>query len=209
MPLLTSRMAAAKPASSLSRSFIATAHRGSARLRPITVALCDLYLPGPDVGTNDADMKTIAIENGLDSVVSKPADMGGTRIDQLGAAAGGVILRCKPCWRRCRGCGAAQCTHLRVPPGRINRDHSRLGAVGAHAAHMVHQCLPGAKVIGISDAAGYLYDEEGLPVEELLRLWQEQGVVTPPYFLKQLSGRMASTKYRSSPTICCVRTPSA
>ena len=33
----------------------------------------DIYVPGPDVGTNDADMKTIAIENGLDSAVSKPA----------------------------------------------------------------------------------------------------------------------------------------
>ncbi len=37
-------------------------------------------------------MKTIAIENGLDSVVSKPADMGGSRVDQLGAAAGGMVI---------------------------------------------------------------------------------------------------------------------
>jgi glutamate dehydrogenase (NAD(P)+) len=41
-----------------------------------------LYNPGPDVGTNDQDMKTIAIENGLDAAVSKPVDMGGNRIDQ-------------------------------------------------------------------------------------------------------------------------------
>jgi len=34
-------------------------------------------------------MKTIAVENGLDRAVSKPVDMGGNRIDQLGAAAGG------------------------------------------------------------------------------------------------------------------------
>src|SRR5919197_2028801 len=60
----------------------------------------DLYLPGPDVGTNDADMKTIAIENGLDSVVSKPADMGGNRIDQLGAAAGGVGIAVAPLFAR-------------------------------------------------------------------------------------------------------------
>ena len=52
----------------------------------------DIYVPGPDVGTNDADMKTIAIENGIDSAVSKPADMGGNRIDELGAAAGGLII---------------------------------------------------------------------------------------------------------------------
>src|SRR5512135_666890 len=52
----------------------------------------DIYLPGPDVGTNDADMKTIAIENGLDNALSKPIEMGGNRIDQLGAAAGGVAI---------------------------------------------------------------------------------------------------------------------
>ncbi|MEW5910464.1 MAG: Glu/Leu/Phe/Val dehydrogenase dimerization domain-containing protein, partial [Thermodesulfobacteriota bacterium] len=51
----------------------------------------NVYVPGPDVGTNDRDMKFIAVENGLDSAVSKPADMGGNRIDELGGAAGGVI----------------------------------------------------------------------------------------------------------------------
>jgi hypothetical protein len=30
-----------------------------------------IYVPGPDVGTNDADMKTVAVQNGLDSAVSK------------------------------------------------------------------------------------------------------------------------------------------
>jgi glutamate dehydrogenase (NAD(P)+) len=161
----------------------------------------DLYLPGPDVGTNDADMKTIAIENGLDSVVSKPADMGGNRIDQLGAAAGGVIialhallqemprLRVLPQW-----------TYLRLPAlEALTVIIQGFGAVGAHAARMVRQYLPGAKVIGISDGTGYLYDEEGLPVEELFHMWQEQGVVTYPYFLKQLAGRVASTKYATQP----------
>ena len=52
----------------------------------------DIYVPGPDVGTNDDDMKTIAVENGIDGAVSKPADMGGNRIDELGAAAGGLII---------------------------------------------------------------------------------------------------------------------
>ena len=52
----------------------------------------ETYIPGPDVGTNDADMKTIAIENGLNNAVSKPADMGGNRIDELGGAANGVVV---------------------------------------------------------------------------------------------------------------------
>ncbi|MBT8332998.1 MAG: glutamate dehydrogenase, partial [Deltaproteobacteria bacterium] len=51
-----------------------------------------IYVPGPDVGTNDSDMKTVAMINGLDSAVSKPADMGGNRIDELGGAAGGVVI---------------------------------------------------------------------------------------------------------------------
>jgi glutamate dehydrogenase (NAD(P)+) len=52
----------------------------------------EIYLPGPDVGTNDADMRIVAIENGLDSAVSKPVEMGGNQIDHLGAAAGGVVI---------------------------------------------------------------------------------------------------------------------
>src|SRR5438093_6526519 len=161
----------------------------------------DLYLPGPDVGTNDADMKTIAIENGLDSVVSKPADMGGNRIDQLGAAAGGIIIALRALLQEMpRLQVLPQCAHLRIPAlEELTVIIQGFGAVGAHAAHMLRERLPGAKVIGISDAVGYLYDEEGLPIEELFRLWQEQGAVTYPYFLKQLSGRVASTKYATQP----------
>ena len=51
-----------------------------------------IYLPGPDVGTTDEDMKTIAVQNGLDEALSKPLEMGGNRIDEIGAAAGGVVI---------------------------------------------------------------------------------------------------------------------
>jgi glutamate dehydrogenase (NAD(P)+) len=127
--------------------------------------------------------------------------MGGNRIDQLGAAAGGVIialhallqemprLRVLPQW-----------THLRLPTlDALTVIIQGFGAVGGHAARLLRQHLPGAKVIGISDATGYLYDEEGLPVEALFRMWQDQGGVTYPYFLKQLAGRVASTKYSTQP----------
>ena len=50
------------------------------------------YNPGPDVGMDDEDMGIIAVENGLDSVVSKPGRMGGTEIDACGATAGGVLV---------------------------------------------------------------------------------------------------------------------
>jgi glutamate dehydrogenase (NAD(P)+) len=161
----------------------------------------DLYLPGPDVGTNDADMQTIAIENGLDSVVSKPADMGGNRIDQLGAAAGGLLIALHALLEEMpRLRVLPQFVPLRMPaPTEVTIIIQGFGAVGAHAARIVRERLPAAKILGISDAVGYLYNEDGLPIEELFHLWQEHGVVTRPYFLTQLLYHGASTKYSTQP----------
>lgn len=172
--------------------------RGFARL---LARYRDLYLPGPDVGTNDADMKTIAIENGLDSVVSKPADMGGNRIDQLGAAAGGLIIALHALLEEMPRLRALpQFASLRMPaPPEVTLIIQGFGAVGAHAARIVRERLPAAKVLGISDAGGYLYNEHGLPIEELFHLWQERGVVTRPYFLAQLVHNGALTKYSTQP----------
>ena len=149
----------------------------------------DIYLPGPDVGTNDADMKSVAIENGLDNALSKPVEMGGNRIDQLGAAAGGTIialqalleemprLRCLP-----------QFSDLGVPAEEeLTVLIQGFGAVGAHAARLLGEYLPGARTIGVSDALGFLFDRLGLPVERLFALWQESGLVTLPYYKEHLA----------------------
>jgi glutamate dehydrogenase (NAD(P)+) len=150
----------------------------------------DIYLPGPDVGTNDTDMKTIAIENGLDCALSKPADMGGNRIDQLGAAAGGVVIAIDAL--------LAEIERLKVLPQFANLEApSRaemsvliqgFGAVGAHVALILQGDDPtdAPRIVGLSDATGYLYDEAGLPIQELLELRDEQGIVTFPYFQKRL-----------------------
>ena len=174
--------------------------RGFARL---IARYSQIYLPGPDVGTNDADMKTIAIQNGLDHALSKPVDMGGNRIDQLGAAAGGVIIALEALLGEMpRLKSLPQFANLRVPPA---HDLSVLiqgfGAVGAHAARILQQRLPSAKIIGISDALGYLYDPAGLPVSHLFEEWQVHGLVTRPYFLKDIQSLPASSsiKYSSDP----------
>ncbi len=144
----------------------------------------DIYLPGPDVGTNDADMKTVAIENGLDSAVSKPADMGGNRIDQLGAAGGGVVLALHQLLRELLRLRALpQFEHLAVPtPEEVTVLVQGFGAVGAHAARILLEMLPGSRVVGISDEQGYLYHEAGLPVDVLFRFWTESRLVTERYF---------------------------
>ena len=166
----------------------------------------DTYLPGPDVGTNDADMKTVAIENGLDNALSKPVEMGGNRIDQLGAAAGGVVIAFTALLEEMpRLAALPQFAGLNIPSGSdLTVLIQGFGAVGAHTARILRQRLPEAKVIGISDALGYLYDENGLPIEELFKMWHAQGLVTRPYYLNQMQAETASTipgqlKFSSNP----------
>jgi glutamate dehydrogenase (NAD(P)+) len=159
----------------------------------------DVYVPGPDVGTDDLDMKTVAIHNGLDSAVSKPLEMGGNRIDELGAAAGGVVealvtlldimprLRVLP-----------QFSNLEIPaPEDLTILIQGFGAVGAHAARILKQRLPEAKTIGISDLEGYLYDESGLPVDTLFTMWKECGLVTNYYYSAHIApqGYPCATKF--------------
>ncbi len=164
----------------------------------------DIYLPGPDVGTNDADMKTVAMENGLDSAVSKPADMGGNRIDQLGAAGGGVIIALDQLLQELPRLKALpQFANLKVS---LAEDLTVLiqgfGAVGAHAARTLLEMHPGARVIGISDEQGYLFHETGLPVELLFRYWTETRLVTERYYrehVQRQDARAFRTKYSNCP----------
>jgi glutamate dehydrogenase (NAD(P)+) len=144
----------------------------------------DMYVPGPDVGSNDDDMKTIAIENGLDGAVSKPAAMGGNRIDELGAAAGGVVIALERLLDIMpRLTVLPQFDALKMPaPQDLSVLIQGFGAVGAHAGRILKERLPAAKVIGVSDLEGYLFGPAGLPAEELFYLWKKHGMVTGRYY---------------------------
>jgi glutamate dehydrogenase (NAD(P)+) len=164
----------------------------------------DIYLPGPDVGTNDTDMKTIAIESGLDNAVSKPLEMGGNRIDQLGSAAGGVIIALDELLKEMpRLSSLPQFEHLQVPePQDLTVLIQGCGAVGAHAARFLCDWLPGAQVTGVSDENGYLYCQDGLPVNTIFEMWQECGPVSRQFFQDSLmdSGRgRPEIKYSNAP----------
>ena len=164
----------------------------------------DVYLPGPDVGTNDEDMKTIAVESGLDNAVSKPADMGGNRIDELGAAAGGVIIALDELIEEMPRLNALpQFENLAIPDlNELTVLIQGCGAVGAHAARFLCEWLPGAQVTGISDENGYLFDPSGLPVDTLFQMWQECGPVSRQYFLNILmeeENQPSELKYSSEP----------
>lgn len=163
----------------------------------------DIFIPGPDVGTNDADMKTLAIEVGLDNVVSKPADMGGNRVDQLGAGAGGVIIALQALLEELpRLKKLPQFSKLEIlEPEALSVIIQGFGAVGAHTARILTERIPGAKVVGISDAMGYLFDERGLPVNILFTIWQESGQVTHEFFKEYLepANRVKAHKFSNAP----------
>ncbi|MEW5868187.1 MAG: Glu/Leu/Phe/Val dehydrogenase dimerization domain-containing protein [Chloroflexota bacterium] len=163
-----------------------------------------IYLPGPDVGTNDADMKTVAIENGLDNALSKPVEMGGNRVDQLGAAAEGLVIALQALMEEMpRLKVLPQFAGLHIPETKdVKVLIQGFGAVGAHTARVLVERMPGAQVVGISDALGYLYDPQGLPAETLFGMWQERGSVTRHFFNDVLlSDRwgVSHTKYSSAP----------
>ena len=163
-----------------------------------------VYLPGPDVGTNDEDMKLVAIENGLDNALSKPADMGGNRIDELGAAAGGTIIALQSLLEEMpRLRSLPQFSSLEIPqPQELTVLIQGFGAVGAHAARILSERIPEAKVIGISDRLGYLYDEFGLPVDKLFKMWKTFSLVTQRYFdenIKSVNATDTTPKYSTDP----------
>lgn len=163
-----------------------------------------IYLPGPDVGTNDADMKTVAIVNGLDTALSKPVEMGGVHLDEIGAAAGGMVSALDELMKEMpRLKVLPQFADLVVPENnRLTVLIQGFGSVGAHAARIFCERMPGVRVVGISDALGYLYDEDGLPSDQLFHMWQERGRVTRLYFNDVLlSDRwgVSHTKYSSAP----------
>ena len=145
-----------------------------------------IYIPGPDVGTNDADMKTFAIENGLNNVVSKPADMGGNRIDELGGAANGVVVATKALLEHLPMLKQLPQFKNMVIPKSSDMDVliQGFGAVGAHVARIFHDYDPeNTPVIkGVSDENGFLLNKEGLPVKELFDMWKEFGTVTQRYY---------------------------
>jgi glutamate dehydrogenase/leucine dehydrogenase/CBS domain-containing protein len=164
----------------------------------------DIYLPGPDVGTNDADMKIIAIMNGLDNALSKPVDMGGNRIDQLGAAGGGLAIALQALLEEMpRLRVLPQFTRALIPdPSEITIMIQGFGAVGAHCARYLKRRLPEVHIVGISDISGYLFDPNGLPVERLFNDWVSKGAVTKSYFQEKLIDLALgtySTKYSSDP----------
>jgi glutamate dehydrogenase (NAD(P)+) len=120
------------------------------------------YIPGPDMGTDEACMGWIHDEIGR--AVGLPAVLGGIPLDQIGAT----------------GLGLAACAQAVEEAGYLRLAGARVavqgfGAVGGHAA----RCLAerGAVLVAASDAAGAVVNPDGLDVAGLAACKVEGGSV--------------------------------
>jgi glutamate dehydrogenase/leucine dehydrogenase len=116
------------------------------------------YIPGPDMGTTEANMAQIHDEIGR--AVGLPAVLGGIPLDTLGATALGVVVAAQV---------AEEFGIVRVDGARVVVEG--FGAVGTHTARMLFE--RGARVIAVSDSRGAVQNQDGLDVEKLIVFKQE------------------------------------
>jgi glutamate dehydrogenase (NAD(P)+) len=120
------------------------------------------YIPGPDMGTNEAAMAWIFDEIGR--AVGLPPEIGGIPLDRIGAT----------------GVGLAAGIEVAVDFCGLDLKGARVvvqgfGAVGQHAARLLAE--KGARLIAAADSTGSVYREGGLEVERLIELKRAGGRV--------------------------------
>ena len=112
------------------------------------------YIPGPDMGTNEACMAWVKDE--IDRAVGLPRVLGGIPLDEIGATGFGIAVAAQV---------AANDTKLDLEGARMAVEG--FGAVGQHAARFLAQ--RGARLVAASDSRGAVQNPEGLDVEALIR----------------------------------------
>jgi glutamate dehydrogenase (NAD(P)+)/glutamate dehydrogenase (NADP+) len=133
--------------------------------RAFARAIRDLtdYIPGPDMGTDEACMAVVQDEIGR--AVGLPRVLGGIPLDEIGAT----------------GYGLAQCAEVAAQFCDVNVAGARVaiegfGNVGRHAARYLEE--KGARLVAASDSAGAVFDPEGIPVAKLTEAKGASGSVT-------------------------------
>jgi glutamate dehydrogenase/leucine dehydrogenase len=130
-------------------------------VRAFGVAIKDIvdYIPGPDMGIDEACMAYLYDEIGR--VVGLPKVMGGIPLDSLGAT----------------GFGLAIAAEVAQEMGYLDLDGATVviqgfGAVGTHGARFLSE--RGAVIVAVSDSRGGIVNHDGLDLDKLL-LWKAEG----------------------------------
>ncbi len=113
------------------------------------------YIPGPDMGTNEAAMAWVNDEIGRS--VGLPRELGGIPLDEIGATGFGVAIAAEV---------AQEFAGVRLKGARVVVQG--FGAVGRHAVRFLAE--KGARLVGASDSKGTIADPDGLDIERLAAL---------------------------------------
>lgn len=121
------------------------------------------YIPGPDMGTDEACMAWVRDETGR--AVGLPRVVGGIPLDEIGAT----------------GYGLACCADIAAPFVGLELRGATIaiegfGNVGRPAARFLAE--RGTKLVAASDSRGAVYDPEGIDIEVLCAAKQAEGSVT-------------------------------
>ena len=120
------------------------------------------YIPGPDMGTDEASMAYVYDETAR--AVGLPRELGGLPLDEMGAT----------------GYGVAQCADVAKDYINLDLNGARVtiegfGNVGKPAARYL--AGEGAILVGASDSKGTIFNSKGINVEELIRIKESTGSV--------------------------------
>lgn len=129
-------------------------------IRAFAAAIEDLvdYIPGPDMGTNEATMAIVRDEIGR--AVGLPRELGGLPLDELGAT----------------GFGLAAAVEVAAASIDLDLDGARMvvqgyGNVGRPVARLLAR--KGARLVATADSRGAVVDQAGLDLDALERLKAE------------------------------------
>ena len=117
------------------------------------IARFEEYIPGPDMGTNEACMVWLKEEAGR--AIGLPADQGGIPLDEIGATGLGIATAAEV---------AANHIGLDLAGARVTVQG--FGAVGLHAAQFLTR--RGAVLVGVADISAALHQPEGIDLEALI-----------------------------------------
>jgi glutamate dehydrogenase/leucine dehydrogenase len=126
-------------------------------IRAFACAIGDIadYIPGPDMGTDEACMAWVKDEIGR--AVGLPPEIGGIPLDEIGAT----------------GFGLSACVDVARKFRDLELEGAKIvvqgfGSVGKHAARFLAK--KGAVLVGAADSRGALWDPDGIEVEGLIAL---------------------------------------
>lgn len=111
------------------------------------------YIPGPDMGTNEAAMAWVKDEIGR--CAGLPKELGGIPLDEIGATGFGLVASAEV---------AAKTAKLSLDGARVAVQG--FGAVGKHAARFIAE--KGALLVAAADSSGTVHEASGIDVQALI-----------------------------------------